>query len=82
MPIYSDLVEELKHILLTSKYVEGTGLISELQYGFRVFRSTADLLTVLIENIYNSLDVGSETRAIALYLRLLTRSGMLDCYTS
>ena len=38
----------------------------DLQYGFRVFRSTADVLTVLSERIYNSLDAGGETRAIAL----------------
>ena len=34
--------------------------------GFSTFRSTADLLTVLSERIYNYLDVGSETRAIVL----------------
>ena len=51
---------------MTSKYLEGTELFSDLQYGFRAFRSTAHLLTVLSERIYNSLDVGGETRAIAL----------------
>ena len=38
---------------------------SNLQCGFRAFRSTADLLTVLSERIHNSLDVHTETRAIA-----------------
>ena len=52
-----------------SKYLEGTGLFSDLHYGFRAFRTTADLLTVLSERVYNSLDVGSEIR-----------SGMLYCY--
>ena len=49
-----------------NKYLESTGLFSDLQYGFRAFRSTADLLTVLSKHIYNSLEVGGETRAIAL----------------
>ena len=57
-----------------SKYPEGTGLFSDLQYGFRAFRFSAALLEVLSERIYNSLDVSGETRAIAL--------DMLDCYTS
>ena len=39
---------------------------SDLQYGLRAFRSTAELLMVLSKCIHNSLDVGSETRAIAL----------------
>ena len=48
------------------KYLEGTGLFSDLLYGFRAFRSAAYLLAVWSERIYNSLDVGGETRAIAL----------------
>ena len=40
-----------------------SGLFSDLQYAFR---STSDILTVFSERIYNSLDAGAETRAIAL----------------
>ena len=43
-----------------NKHLNGTGLFSDLQYGFSAFRSTADLLTILSERIYNSLDVGGE----------------------
>ena len=48
------------------KHFDSTGLFSDLQYGFRTLRSTADILTVLSERIYNSMDAGGETRAIAL----------------
>ena len=48
------------------KHLDITGLFSVLQDGFRVFRSTVDILTVLSERIYNSLDEAGETRAIAL----------------
>ena len=71
-----------------SKYLEATGLLSDLQYGFKAFRSTADLLTVLSKPIYNSLDVGGETSAIALDIfqafDKVWHAGllhMLDCYT-
>ena len=49
-----------------TKHLDITDLFSDLRYGFRAFRSTADILTVLGERIYNSLDAGGETRAIAL----------------
>ena len=65
LPIVSKIFEYFINNSLI-KHLEGTGLFSDLQYGFRAFRSTADLLTVLSERIYNSLDVGGETRAIAL----------------
>ena len=48
------------------KHLDSTGLFSDLQYGFHTLRSTADILTVLSERIYNSMDAGGETRAIAL----------------
>ena len=48
------------------KHLDNTGLFSDLQYGFRTLWSTADILTVLSERIYNSMDAGGETRAIAL----------------
>ena len=49
-----------------SKYIEGAGPFSDLQHGFRAFRSTTNLLIVLSEHNYFSWDVGGETRAIAL----------------
>ena len=65
LPVISKMFESFVNDRIT-KHLERTGLFSDLQYGFRAFRSTADLLTVLSERIYNSLDVGGETRAIAL----------------
>ena len=65
LPIISKIFESFINDSLI-KHLNGTGLFSDLQYGFRAFRSTADLLTVLSERIYNSLDAGGETRAIAL----------------
>ena len=49
-----------------TKHLDITHLFSDLQYGFRAFRSTADILNALSECIYNLLDVGGEMRAIAL----------------
>ena len=63
-----------------SIFLEGTGLFSDLQYGFRAFRSTPDLLTVLSGSIYNSLDVGGETRVIAVDILMAfdkTNAGLL-----
>ena len=65
LPITNKIFESFINDSLT-KHLNITGLFSDLQYGFRAFRSTADILTVLSERIYNSLDVGGETRAIAL----------------
>ena len=65
LPIISKIFESFINDSLI-KHLDGTSLFSDLQYGFRAFRSTADLLTVLSERIYNSLDAGGETRAIAL----------------
>ena len=49
-----------------TKHLDITGLFSDLQYGFRAFRSNVNILTVLSECIYNSFDAGGETSAIAL----------------
>ena len=65
LPIVSKIFESPINDSLT-KHLDITGLFSDLQYGFRAFRSTADILAVLSERIYNSLDAGGETRAIAL----------------
>ena len=65
LPIISKIFESFSNGSLT-KHLDITGLFSDLLYGFHAFRSTADILTVLSEHIYNSLDAGGETRAIAL----------------
>ena len=65
LPITSEIIESFVNEWI-GKYLEGTELFSALQYGFRAFRSTDDLLTVLTVRIYNSLDVGGEIKAIAL----------------
>ena len=49
-----------------TKHLYNTVLFSDLQYGFCASQPTADILTVLREHIYNLLDAGRETRAIAL----------------
>ena len=64
-PIISKTFEYFINDNLT-KHLNITGLFSDLQYGFRAFWSTADILTVLIERIYKSLDAGGEMMAIAL----------------
>ena len=43
-----------------TKHLDITVLFSDLQYGFRAFRSTADILTVLSKRICNSSDAGGE----------------------
>ena len=65
LPITSKVFETLINNRLV-KHLEGTGLFSDLQYGFRAYRSTADLLTVFTERVYGSMDVGGETRTVAL----------------
>ena len=65
LPIISKISESFINDTLT-KRLDIAGLFSDLQYGFRAFRSTADILTVLSERIHNSLDASGETRALAL----------------
>ena len=65
LPIISKIFKSFINDSLT-KHLNITGLFSDLRYGLHASRSTADILTVLSERIYNSLDAGGETRAIAL----------------
>ena len=65
MTFASKIFESFINDSLT-KHLDITGLFSDLQYGLRAFRSTADIPTVLSERIYNLLDAGGETKAIAL----------------
>ena len=70
--IFLLLVRSLSLLLINdslTKHLDITGLFSDLQYGFRAFRSTADILAALSKRIYNSL-------AFAI------RFGMPDCTTS
>ena len=46
--------------------LEKSSLLSDVQYGFRSSRSTADILTVISDRISRSLDVSLETRTVAL----------------
>ena len=62
-----------------TKHLDITGLLSDLQYDFCAFWSTADTLSVPSERIYNLLDAGilhliSERHSI--------RFGMPNCSTS
>ena len=41
-------------------------IISKIFESFRAFQSTADILTALIESVYNSLDADRESRALAV----------------
>ena len=61
LPIISKIFESFINDSLT-KHRDITGLSSDLQYGFCAFPSTADILTVLSEHIYNLLDAGCRWR--------------------
>ena len=65
LSIISKIFESFINDSLT-KHLDIPCLFSDLLYGFRAFSSTADILTVLSERIYNSLDAGWETRTIGL----------------
>ena len=65
LPIISKVFESLINGALVS-HLESHGLFSDKQYGFRVARSTADLLTVITERFYRALDQCGEARAVAL----------------
>ena len=47
-------------------HLEKCGLFSDFQYGFRSFRSTADLLTVVSDRITKAFNKSGATRAVAL----------------
>ena len=53
LPIISKIFESFINDSLT-KHLKIAGFFSDLQYGFRAFQSTADILTVLSVRIYNS----------------------------
>ena len=47
-------------------HLEKCGLFSDFQYGFRSFRSTADLLTVVSDRIARAFNRSGATQAVAL----------------
>ena len=47
-------------------HLEKCDLFSDFQYGFRSFRSTADLLTVVSDRIARAFNRSGATRAVAL----------------
>ena len=86
LPIISKIFESFINDSLT-KHLDITGLFSDLQYGFCAFRSPADILAVLSEHIYNSLDAGGERRELTgddwkISRRHSIRFGMPYCSTS
>ena len=63
--------------------LEKCGLFSDFQYGFRSFRSTADLLPVVSDRIARVLTgLGLLELEHLIYPRLLTECGMLVFYTN
>ena len=65
MSIISKIFESIlnKHII---NYINANNLLSDVQYGFRSSRSTADVLTVISHRISKALDSTFDARAIAL----------------
>ena len=47
-------------------HLEKCGLFPDFQFGFRSSRSTADLLTVLLDNIARAFNRSGDTQAVAL----------------
>ena len=47
-------------------HLKKSGLFSDFQYGFRSFRSTTDLLTVVSDRIARDLNRSGDTRPVAL----------------
>ena len=63
LPIISKIFESFINDSLT-KYFDITVLFPDLQCGFRAFRFTTNILTVLSERIYHPLDEDGETIAL------------------
>ena len=49
-------------------HLEQSGLFSDVQYGFRPSRSTADLLTVVSDRIAKAFNRSGTTRAVAFHI--------------
>ena len=65
LPIAGKIFEAIINQSLV-KFLETNKLLSDLQYGFRHSRSTADLLSYVTEHVSRILDRQGETRSVAL----------------
>ena len=65
LPVVSKIFEALLNNTIVH-HMESNQLFSDSQYGFRSNRSTADLLTVITDRIYSTLNISGEARAVAL----------------
>ena len=68
-PVSLSVVSKVFEKLVNNRIVdhlEKCGLFSDLQYGFRSSRSTADLLTVVSDRIARAFNRSGATRAVAL----------------
>ena len=63
--VVSKVLEKLVNNRIVD-HVEKYGLFSDIQYGFRSSRSTADLLTVVSDRIARAFNRSGATRAVAL----------------
>ena len=64
-------------------HLDKCGLFYDFQYGFRSSRSSADLLTVLLDRIAKAFNRSGATRAVTLDIsKALDRVGMLDFFTN
>ena len=62
-------------------HLQKCGLSSDFQYGFRSYRSTADLLTVVSDRIARVFNRSGATRAVALDISKAFEFGMLVFFT-
>ena len=81
LSVVSKVFEKLVNNRIVDR-LEKCGLFSDLQYGFRSSRSTADLLTVVSDRIARAFSRSGATRAMALDARLLTGFVMLVFFTN
>ena len=65
LPVVSKVFEKLVNKKIVD-HLENCGLFSDFQYGFRSFRSTADLLTVVSDRIARVFNRSGATQAVAL----------------
>ena len=82
LPVVSKVFEKLVNNRIVD-HLEKCGLFSDFQDGFRSFRSTADLLTVVSDRIARAFKRLGASRVVALDIsKLLTEFGMLVFFTN
>ena len=67
LSVFSKVFEKLVNNRIVD-HLEKCGLFSDLQYGFKSSRSTADLLTIVSDRIAGAFNTSGATRAVALDL--------------